>query len=358
MPLHIPITVYPSLSASSANSINATSSSFHSSPSSSPSSNSSSSLIEERFIPPTSSQGVWIRIKGYTQHLSPIGQRYARELPNKIGIEANQYIETLLEDREGVLKVEALRDGKVLAVVNSRLTRDEEEVFYKFRRSHSSPTSPAPSRGGEAGDEGVRRTSWINRTSEEDGRIRFNRRTIIQDEPEALGEEDEDEEDYSDLPPLVSLAPGESFYSNSTSTAQLQGESEQQTMLDTLFNMPDNVPESRRLVFSSSPHNLPPQPFPAQPPPQRDHLFYSHPNSSSYLPPVPAPASPVDETSEPTIEDRNERARLYGEPMDEVEDSRERRTRRDLGNETVVLRSMNRYTGWQSSTVGRETVGR
>jgi len=265
------------------------------------------------------------------------------------------------------LKVEALRDGKVLAVVNSRLTRDEEEVFYKFRRSHSSPTPPAPSRGGgEAGDEGVRRTSWINRTSEEDGRIRFNRRTIIQDEPEALGEEEEDEEDYSDLPPLVSLAPGESFYSNSTSTAQLQGESGEQTLLDTLFNMPDNAPESRRLVFSSSPLPLAPQlPSPSHALRQRDHLFYSHPNSSSYLPPVPAPASPIDdddedgvETTEPTIEDRIERARLYGEPMDEVEDSRERRTRRDLGNETVVLRSMNRYTGWQSSTVGRETVGR
>ena len=265
-----------------------------------------------------------------------------------------------------MLKVEALKDGKVLAVVNSRLSKEEEEVFYKFRRSTSTPTSPRPTASTSTStstsreEDGVRRSSWVNRRTDEDGRIRFNRRTIIQDSPSDEEVDDDDEEDYSDLPPLVSLAPGESFYSTSPSqtTEPQPPQDSPQDHLSFLFT-PPTLP-SRLDRFN---HVLPPPPSTHATNSARDHLFYSHPNSSSYLPPAPAPASPNDNeddeegSTDAMVEERIERARLYGEPMDEVEDTRERRRR--VGEETVVLRSMNRYTGWPSSRmVGRETVGR
>lgn len=117
-------------------------------------------LIEEKFIPPTSAQGIWIRIKGYTNHLSPVGKRYAREQFNleRVGFQADEYRETLIKETtrsphspssssggEGVdvvptgliLKVEALKRGKILAVVNTRLTKEEEEVYCTFVRERN-----------------------------------------------------------------------------------------------------------------------------------------------------------------------------------------------------------------------------
>ncbi|GAA5928723.1 uncharacterized protein JCM15063_003951 [Sporobolomyces koalae] len=108
-------------------------------------------LIEERFLSATSPEGIQVRVRGYTNHLSLIGQKYARELPDKIGIQADAYRETLVvpeddvdepeQDREEgrrtrpslLLRVEALKEGKVLVVVSSRLSKEEEEVLSRSR---------------------------------------------------------------------------------------------------------------------------------------------------------------------------------------------------------------------------------
>ncbi|GAA5907799.1 uncharacterized protein JCM6883_001895 [Sporobolomyces salmoneus] len=110
---------------------------------------SSSALIEERFLCPSSALGIWTSIKGYTSHLSPIGQRYSRERFNfdKIGALANHYRETLSPGSAAgggagvILKVEAMREGKVLATVNTRLTKEEEEVYNDFIRKSADPVN-------------------------------------------------------------------------------------------------------------------------------------------------------------------------------------------------------------------------
>ncbi|GAA6060513.1 hypothetical protein JCM10212_005594 [Sporobolomyces blumeae] len=114
-------------------------STVHSSPprrprrSSSSASSTSRELIDERFLSPRSTLGISIRVKGYTNHLSRFGQKYARDLPVKVGVEANQYRETLAN---GILKVEAAKANKVLAVINSRLTDDELVEFAQWNETH------------------------------------------------------------------------------------------------------------------------------------------------------------------------------------------------------------------------------
>ncbi|GAA5987985.1 hypothetical protein JCM5350_007848 [Sporobolomyces pararoseus] len=213
----------------------------------------SSPLIDEKFIDPTSSQGIWIRIKGYTNHLSPVGKRYAREQFSleRVGIQADHYRETLLKDTgssssddttEGarttglILKVEALKGGKVLAVVNSRLTKEEEEVYYTFVRGQESEQSVEPETGGGRGrsDDSPANEEelydQLSRTTRQTSSIRRMRYPLpTRDDYLAAAdpyrwsaaqysrsgasssnwphgnheEEEEDEEDYADLPPLV-----------------------------------------------------------------------------------------------------------------------------------------------------------
>jgi hypothetical protein len=218
--------------------------------SSSSSSFPSSTLIEEKFLPPNSAQGIWIRIKGYTNHLSPIGRRYAREQFNleRVGNLADHYRETLLKDHnnhnnEGsgtgssILKIEALRKLKVLAVVNTRLTKEEEEVFNNFKRQEQhqdSQLSIPPPVDDESG--GAREQQYIQEGEEEISRFttrstsRYSPQSVNEfsqsssrlprlsmerlrerfrysnDDADGMMEEEEDEdddEDYSDLPPLV-----------------------------------------------------------------------------------------------------------------------------------------------------------
>ncbi|GAA5960766.1 hypothetical protein JCM3765_007327 [Sporobolomyces pararoseus] len=207
----------------------------------------SSPLIDEKFIDPTSSQGIWIRIKGYTNHLSPVGKRYAREQFNleRVGIQADHYRETLLKDTSGsdttgearttglILKVEALKSGKVLAVVNSRLTKEEEEVYYTFVRGQEAGQHLETQAGGEDNDESPANEEelydQLSRTTRQPSSSRRMRYPLPTREdyleaadphrwssaqysrPGATGsdwphrnhEEEDEEEDYADLPPLV-----------------------------------------------------------------------------------------------------------------------------------------------------------
>ncbi|GAA6015068.1 hypothetical protein JCM11491_001648 [Sporobolomyces phaffii] len=231
------------------------------SPSRSPNSTSTSPrvvMVDERFLAPDSAEGVAVRIRGYTNHLSPVGQRYAREQLSRsdrctpttptsggrrgrvvVGTEADQYRETILRDDgdrtaggEGgggggpILKVEALRDGKVLAVVHSRLTRAEVDQYDAFVLARRRPsrrrgeddddddddddraegdrvTNRSDPAGGDDGGGDAR--SWWPRSSD---RRETDRSEEDEDEDED-GDEDEREPvdgNFDDLPALVRAA--------------------------------------------------------------------------------------------------------------------------------------------------------
>lgn len=137
-----------------------------------------------------------------------------------------------------ILKVEALKGGKVLAVVNSRLTKEEEEVYYTFVRGQESEQFVEPeTRGGRgrsddspANEEEL--YDQLSRTTRQTSSIRRMRYPLPTREDYLAAadpyrwsstqyshsgasssnwphgnheeeEEEEDEEDYADLPPLV-----------------------------------------------------------------------------------------------------------------------------------------------------------
>lgn len=210
-----------------------------------------------------------------------------------------RYTETLLEEREGVLKVEAFKDGKILAVVNSRLSKEEEEVYLTFKQQKNQEVI------------GRRRNSSNQEEEEEEG-IRFNYR---------LRESEEDEEDYSDLPPLVSLEPDGTYTTTATTTTSQ-------------FN-------------STAPL------FPFQERDQNDSSttrYSFNPPSSSLLAAEPADRFNRISPSQGFV--RN------GEPMDEIEDSSRRRRIVITDPETDLLRTSNARVDARAGRGMGETVGR
>lgn len=139
-------------------------------------------VIEERFLDVGSVDAIKTFVRGYTNHLSRVGRRYARERfdVERVGKLANRYVETLsaatnttgTDSSEGggggtILKIEAFRDQECLAVINSRLNRQEEQEFHN-----------------DDDDDDDDDTSKRDNDDDDHGRVRIRQR--------AAGEEDED----------------------------------------------------------------------------------------------------------------------------------------------------------------------